>query len=543
MLDRIVIDNFATIEHLSFDLGSGLNIITGETGAGKSVLVTAVSTVLGDRADTSMVRTGSDKAFIQIAGTKAGEDVVLSREIMAGGKSVSKLNGELVTLGQIRDFCRDWVDIHGQYDNQQILDPENHIRITDRYRSEALSPELEKLRALYDEYKSAQKEYEDLLKAEANAVQQKDYYSFEYKYINDLGLYPGEDDELMERLAMMKNSSKIYQNVRSAYDVLQGSDSDGNPSVLEELSRAASDLSDAGSYSEQISSMAAQSYDAYYALDDVASGLRDILSSLNFSEADMDEVSGRLAVIEDAKRKYRKSIDEILAFRDELGAKLNMMQNFDSEKKHLAEAAHKAYAVLEDQASHVSELRHIVASRLESAIIKELGDLEFANTGFRIDISRLDEIGPLGFDKVEFLISTNPGDPLMPLTKIASGGEISRIMLAFKRIIGETDNVETMIFDEIDTGISGRTALVVGKKLSEIAGHRQIISVTHLPQIAAYGNDNYLISKSIDNDKSYTSINHLDDDSKIRMIATLFSGSSDSENALQAARELVDSTR
>ena len=542
MLDRIVIDNFATIEHLSFDLGNGLNIITGETGAGKSVLVTAVSTVLGDRADTSMVRTGADKASIQISGTRAGEDVVLSREIMAGGKSVSKLNGELVTLGQIRDFCRDWVDIHGQYDNQQILDPDNHIRITDSYRSEALSPELEKLRVMYDEYKSAQKEYEDLLKAEANAAQQKDYYSFEYKYINDLGLYPGEDDELMERLAMMKNSSKIYQSVRSAYDTLQGSDSDGNPSVLDELSRVASDLSDAGSYSEQISSMATRSYDAYYALDDVSSGLRDILSSLNFSEADMDEVSGRLAVIEDAKRKYRKSVDEILAFRDELGARLNMMQNFDSEKKRLAEAAHKAYAVLEDQASHVSELRHIVASRLESAIIKELCDLEFANTGFRIDINRLDEIGPLGFDKVEFLISTNPGDPLMPLTKIASGGETSRIMLAFKRIIGETENVETMIFDEIDTGISGRTALVVGKKLSEIAGHRQIISVTHLPQIAAYGNDNYLISKSIDNDKSYTSIDHLDEDSKVRMIATLFSGSSESENALQAARELIDST-
>ena len=542
MLDRIVIDNFATIEHLSFDLGNGLNIITGETGAGKSVLVTAVSTVLGDRADTSMVRTGADKASIQISGTRAGEDVVLSREIMAGGKSVSKLNGELVTLGQIRDFCRDWVDIHGQYDNQQILDPDNHIRITDSYRSEALSPELEKLRVMYDEYKSAQKEYEDLLKAEANAAQQKDYYSFEYKYINDLGLYPGEDDELMEHLAMMKNSSKIYQSVRSAYDTLQGSDSDGNPSVLDELSRVASDLSDAGSYSEQISSMATRSYDAYYALDDVSSGLRDILSSLNFSEADMDEVSGRLAVIEDAKRKYRKSVEEILEFRDELGARLNMMQNFDSEKKRLAEAAHKAYAVLEDQASHVSELRHIVASRLESAIIKELCDLEFANTGFRIDISRLDEIGPLGFDKVEFLISTNPGDPLMPLTKIASGGEISRIMLAFKRIIGETENVETMIFDEIDTGISGRTALVVGKKLSEIAGHRQIISVTHLPQIAAYGNDNYLISKSIDNDKSYTSIDHLDEDSKVRMIATLFSGSSESENALQAARELIDST-
>lgn len=543
MLDRIIIDNFATIEHLSFDLGDGLNIITGETGAGKSVLVTAISTVLGDRADTSMVRTGSEKAFIQIAGTKNGEDVIISREIMSGGKSVTKLNGEMVTLGQIRDFCRDWVDIHGQYDNQQILDPENHILITDSFRSEAMSPELDKLRFLYDGYKAAQKEYDDLLKAEANAAQQKDYYNFEYKYISDLGLYPGEDEELMDRLSMMKNSSKIFQSVRSSYDALQGSGSNGSPSLLDELSRVASDLTDIGSFSEQISSMASQAYDAYYALDDVSSGLRDLLSTLNFSEADMDEVSGRLAVIEDAKRKYRKSVEEILAFRDEIGSRLNMIQNFDSEKKRLAEAAHKAYAVLEDQAEHVSELRHIIASRLESAIIKELGDLEFANTGFKIDISRIDEIGPLGFDRVEFLISTNPGDPLMPLTKIASGGEISRIMLAFKRIIGETDDVETMIFDEIDTGISGRTALVVGKKLSEIAGHRQIISVTHLPQIAAYGDDNYLISKSIDNDKSYTNIDHLDNDSKIRMIATLFSGSSDSENALEAARELVASAR
>ena len=542
MLDRIVIDNFATIEHLSFDLGSGLNIITGETGAGKSVLVTAISTVLGDRADTSMVRTGSDRAFIQIAGTRGGQDVVISREIMSGGKSISKLNGEMVTLGQIRDFCRDWVDIHGQYDNQQILDPDNHIHITDSFRSETVSPELEKLRVCYDAYKAAQKEYDDLLKAEANAAQQKDYYSFEYKYINDLGLYPGEDDELSERLAMMKNSSKIFESVRSAYDALQGG-GEGGPSALDEIGRAASELSDIGGFSEQISSMASQSYDAYYALEDISSGLRELLSGLDFSEADMDEVSGRLAVIEDAKRKYRKNIEDILSFRDELGAKLDMMQNFDGEKARLAEAAHKKYAVLEEQAAHVSELRHIIAARLESAIVKELGDLEFANTGFKIDISRLDEIGPLGYDKVEFLISTNPGDPLMPLTKIASGGEISRIMLAFKRIIGETDDVETMIFDEIDTGISGRTALVVGKKLSEIAKHRQIISVTHLPQIAAYGDDNYLISKSIDNDKSYTNIDRLDEDSKVRMIATLFSGSSESENALQAARELISAAR
>lgn len=542
MLDRIEINNFATIEHLSFDLGAGFNVVTGETGAGKSVLITAVNTVLGGRADTSMVRTGTDRAFIQLAGTKDGEDVIISREILAGGKSISKLNGEMVTLGQIRNFCSDWVDIHGQYDNQQILDPDNHIHITDSFHSESLSPELEKLRSCYDDYKAAQKEYDDLLKAEANAAQQQDYYRFEYKYIDELNLYAGEDEELRDRLEMMKNSSKIFQSVRTAYDLLQGTGFEGGPSVLDDLNRAASELSDIGSYSEQIASMASGTYDAYYALDDIASSLRDLLSSLNFSEQDMDDVSSRLAVIEDAKRKYRKSVEEILEFRDELRGRLEMIQNFDSEKSRLAEAAHKKYTLLEDQAEHVSELRHIIASRLESALIKELKDLEFANSEFKIEISRLDDIGPLGFDKVEFLISTNPGDPLMPLTKIASGGEISRIMLAFKHIIGETDRVETMIFDEIDTGISGHTALVVGKKLAEIAGHRQIISVTHLPQIAAYGNDNYLISKSVASDKSYTQVEHLDPDSKVRMIAALFSGSSDSENALQAARDLIEST-
>ena len=542
MIDRIAIDNFATIEHISFDLGEGLNVITGETGAGKSVLVTAVSTVLGGRADTSMVRSGADRAFIQIAGTKDDEEVVISREILSGGKSVSKLNGEIVTLAQIKRFCSDWVDIHGQYDNQQILDPENHIHITDSYHADAIAPELEKLHGMYDEYKAAQKEYDDLLRAEASAVQQKDYYSFEYKYIEGLKLSAGEDEELRERLSMMKNSAKIFQAVQLSHDMLSGSDYDSGSSVMSLLGRVTAELDSIGSYSEQIADMSSRAQEAYYSLDDIASSLRDIMSTLSFSEADMDEASERLAVIEDAKRKYNRSVEEILEYQRELSAKLDMITNFDHEKSRLADIAHKKRSALEDQAAHVSELRHIIAARLESAMTKELRDLEFANSEFSIDISKLDETGPYGFDRVEFLISTNPGEPLMPLTRIASGGEISRIMLAFKHIIGESDSVETMIFDEIDTGISGHTALVVGAKLSEIASHRQIISVTHLPQIAAYGDDNYLISKSVGTGKSITNIDHLDGDGKVRMIATLFSGSSDSENALEAARELIAST-
>ena len=543
MIDRIIIDNFATIEHLSFDPGAGFNVITGETGAGKSVLVTAVSTVLGGRADTSMVRTGADRAFIQIAGTKAGEEVIISREIMAGGKSVSKLNGEMVTLGQIRDVCSDWVDIHGQYDNQKILDPENHIHITDRFHAEATAPLLEKLRTLYDEYRAARKEYDDLLKEEAGALKQQDFYRFEHDYLSGLDLRPGEDDELRERLNMMKNSAKIYEAVRSSYDALSGSEYGSGTSVLGVLAHVTSELSGISGYSDQIAEMSAQASEAYYSLDDISSRLRDMTASLDFSEADMDAVSERLAVIEDARRKYKTDIEGMIAYREELSSKLGMIENFDYEKERLREAADRKYEALEAQAEHVSELRHVIASRLESAMIRELADLEFANSEFRIDIQKLDEIGPLGFDKVEFLISTNPGEPLMPLTRIASGGEISRIMLAFKHIIGESDSVETMIFDEIDTGISGHTALVVGSKLSEISGHRQILSITHLPQIAACADDNFLISKSVESDKSYTDIEHLDEDGKVRMIATLFSGSSDSGNALEAARELIAGCR
>ena len=538
MIDRIIIDNFATIQHLSFDPGEGLNIITGETGAGKSVLVTAISTVLGDRADTSMVRTGSDRALIQIAGEKNGEDVIISREILASGKTVSKLNGEMTTLTQIRKFCSDWVDIHGQYDNQQILDPDNHIHITDSFHSEILQPELDKMAALYDEYSAARREYEGLLRTEAEALRQQDFYRYEYSYITNLGLHPGEDDELREQLSIARNSARISSAVHSAYDLLHETDM----SVLASLSRVSDELTDVRSYSERISVLAERAQNAYYELEDISDGLRELTDSFNYTDEDLDSISERLAIIEDAVRKYRRSVEEILDYKSELEQKLELIENFDDEKKRLHDIVRRRQELLEDQAAHVSELRHIIAARLESAMIKELKDLEFANSEFKVNIDKADETGPLGYDKVEFLISTNPGEPLMPLIRIASGGEISRIMLAFKHIIGDSDKVSTMIFDEIDTGISGRTALVVGRKMREIAEHHQIIAVTHLPQIAAYGEDNFLITKSLANDKSSTDIEHLDAEGKISMVATLFSGSSDSESALEAARELIAGT-
>ena len=445
----------------------------------------------------------------------------------------------MVTLGQIRKFCSDWVDIHGQYDNQQILDPENHILITDRFHSEALAPELEKLELLYNDYRAARKEYDDLIRTEKEALRQQDYYRFECDHIKSLHLRAGEDEELKEQLDIAKNSARISGAVHSAYELLHEADD----SVLSSLSRASDDLESVASYSDRISALSERARAAYYELDDVSSALRELTESFSWSDEDLDRISERLADIEDAVRKYHMSPAEIISYGEELEQKLQLIENYDAEKSRLREIADKKYALLEDQASHVSELRHIIASRLESAMIKELRDLEFANSDFSIRIERADEIGPLGFDTVEFMISTNPGEPLMPLTRIASGGEISRIMLAFKHIIGDSDMVDTMIFDEIDTGISGHTALVVGRKMSEIAEHHQLIAITHLPQIAAYGDDNYLISKTVRDNKSHTGIDHLDAEGKVKMVATLFSGSSGSESALDAARELIESTR
>lgn len=538
MLDRIVIDNFATIEHLSFDFGDGLNVITGETGAGKSVLVQAISTVLGGRADISMVRNGEDKAVIQLAGTKAGEEFIITRELLSSGKSHARLNGSMVTLAALREFCSDLADIHGQYDNQQILNPDNHILIADSYRHELLSDDLAHLAECHRTYSQAASEYRRLLEDERQARQQKDYFQFEYDYIDKLGLVSGEDDELSERLNLMKNSERIYTAVNTAYMVLH----EDELSVLSGLSRCNSSLADVSSFSEELSELSAVCDDIYYNLEDLSDRLRDITSSLTFSEEELDSISERLSVIEDAKRKYHMDIDGILEYAEELERKLLVISNFDQEKDRLKHEMDRAYEALKAAAEAVSEKRSEIARELETAMTAELEALDFANSEFRINIERTEEITTLGFDRIEFLISTNPGVPPMPLARIASGGEISRVMLAFKHIIGTTDNVETMIFDEIDTGISGRTALTVGRKLKEISEHRQIITITHLPQIAAFGRDNYLITKRIEDGTSHSHIEHLDEDGKVRMVAALFSGGSD-DGALEAARELIQKTQ
>lgn len=538
MLDRIIIDNFATIEHAEVDFNSSLNVITGESGAGKSVLIEAVNMALGGRADISMVRSGKEKALIQILAHDNNDDeIIISRELFSSGKSLSKLNGQLITLSELRNYCYSLVDVHGQYDNQKLLNPETHISMLDSYISDNINDELDSLENLYLEYQDAKKKYDALISEEKESIMRQDYFQFEFDYINNLNLKVGEEEALRESVELMKNSEKIFSSISETYSYLNGSDS----SAVYLIGKSLNLMKDVSSYTDTLSEISNTLENSYYELEDASSSLLSLRDSMYFSENELNDAQERLSEIEDAMRKYKMSVQDILKYKDELKDKLTKLTDYEYLKSRYKKDMEDKFSLLSSKAELVSKIRAKYGEKLKEEISLELQDLNFTNSDFEVKISRKNTIDKLGFDDVEFLISTNPGEPLMPLTKIASGGEISRIMLSFKYVIGDKYNVPTMIFDEIDSGISGKSALVVGKKLREIAKYHQVICITHLPQIAIYGKFAYRISKDVLNGRTFTSIKELDDDQKVKNIAMMISGSDDSEAGIKMAKELISS--
>ncbi len=538
MLDRIIIDNFATIEHAEVDFNSSLNVITGESGAGKSVLIEAINMALGGRADISMVRSGKEKALIQIlAHDNNDNEIIISRELFSSGKSLTKLNGQLITLSELRNYCYSLVDVHGQYDNQKLLNPETHISMLDSYISDNINDELDSLENLYLEYQEAKKKYDVLISEEKESIMRQDYFQFEFDYINNLNLKVGEEEALRESVELMKNSEKIFSSISETYSYLNGSDS----SAVYLIGKSLNLMKDVSSYTDKLSEISNTLENSYYELEDASSSLLSLRDSMYFSENELNDAQERLSEIEDAMRKYKMSVQDILKYKDELKDKLTKLTDFEYLKSEYKKDMEDKFSLLSSKAELVSEIRAKYGEKLKEEISLELQDLNFTNSDFEVKISRKNMIDKLGFDDVEFLISTNPGEPLMPLAKIASGGEISRIMLSFKYVIGDKYNVPTMIFDEIDSGISGKSALVVGKKLREIAKYHQVICITHLPQIAIYGKFAYRISKDVLNGRTFTSIKELDDDQKVKNIAMMISGSDDSEAGIKMAKELISS--
>ncbi|MBR2511509.1 MAG: DNA repair protein RecN [Firmicutes bacterium] len=539
MISHISIKDFAVIKNAEVDFYDGLNIITGETGAGKSVLIEAVSLALGSRADTTFIRTGQDKAIVQLACAKDGEDYVITRELSAAGKNLCKINGEMVTVAQLKDFCKDLVDVHGQYDHQSLLDPENHLRLIDAFGKKSIQPLKDSVAVSYEKYSEAKRSLDSLLAAEREDARQRDFMQYEHDEIQKAALTPGEDTALSERVNILQNSEKIYESLAGAYEALSGSSGESY-NATDLVGGSLEPIRQISQYSEELSGIEKRLGETFYELQDLAEEIRTARDNIVFDPQELNDSLARLDLIDSLKTKYGSSIEEILAYDETLVEKLSFLEDSEEKKKELTEEVRKTEADLLERSEELSSLRKKTAEALSAKMREELAGLNFENAVLSIDFSRKNEYSIEGFDKVEFMISTNRGEELKPLAKIASGGEMSRIMLAFKKTAGENDSIPTMIFDEIDSGISGVTASIVGRNLLELSSDHQIICITHLPQIAAFGQTNYRISKSSDDSATYTSVDLLDEEEKVLEIARLTGGMSITEKTLENARELIE---
>ncbi len=535
MIQHLLIQNFAIIENTEIEFEDGLNIITGETGSGKSIVIEAVSLALGARADSSFVRSGKDKAVIQLAASLDGQDYVITREISATGKNLCRLNGQLVTLGEISALASRIADIHGQYDNQNLRDPRQHLALVDQYRDAEISPLRAEFDAAYAAYKESRGQLDTLLKSEKESRKQADFYRFELAEIQRVDPSPEEDEELTEQIAILQNSEKIFSAVESAYGPLD----ENEFNVLSSMGNIQSSLESIRNFSREFAETADIFNDAYYGLQDVAARLAGIREQISFRPEELDKLISRLDQIDELKKKYGGSIGDVLAYRDRIQQELSQLENFDELRGTLEQETKQRLRALRTSAAALTGARQASAEALGQAIESELHDLNFDSARFEIRISAAPAISAEGGDEAEILISTNRGEPLKPLIRVASGGEISRIMLAIKNITGTYDKIPTMIFDEIDAGISGITASIVGRKLREISSSHQIICITHLPQIAACGDANYRICKETDANSTYTHVDRLDEEATVDEIARLLGGEIITETTRRSARELI----
>lgn len=539
MISHIRIKDFAIIDTVDLDFHEGLNIITGETGAGKSIIIEAVSLALGSRADTAFIRSGKEKAVVQMIAELEGEEYVITRELSANGKNICRINDEIVPLAQLSKLCRRIADVHGQYDHQSLLNPENHLKLIDTYHSADIIPVLEQVSALYQSYSNTKYELSSLLSNQAEAERKRDFMRFELDEINSAKPYSGEDEELTQKLSLLQNSEKIYQNLSAIYSQLY----EDSPSSADGIGKSLHLLQEISGFSNEINELQEGLNDIYYKLEDVVSGIRHFRDGITFSPEILEETINRLNILDGLKRKFGGSIDKVLEYRDKIELELDKIENIDALKERLLKEMLAYEAQLAEASSKLTALRKNAASGIEKRINEELVQLNFKDTSFTVcfyeDEKSVRNFTANGTDRIEFLITTNKGESPKPLVKIASGGEISRIMLAFKQIIGDFDRIPTMIFDEIDVGISGITASIVGKKLLDISKQHQIICITHLPQIAAFGDYHYKIDKTSSGEATHTTVTPLAQNEKIAEIARLLGGINITDTTLKSAEELI----
>ncbi len=553
MLSLLHIENIAIIEQADIVLQPGFTVLTGETGAGKSIIIDSIGAVMGQRTSRELIRSGAKKGFVsavfeQISpelqgklaefGLDTEEDgaVRIQRELSAEGRSVCRVNMRPVPASVLKALSPHLINIHGQHDGQKLLQEEFHIDFLDSFCDAA--PLLTQFQPMYTRLHELRRRIREMEKNEQQRQQRMDMLRYQFDEIASAELKTGEEEELLERKQFFDNSGKLAYSLQAAQTLLDGDDNSDGACTM--LAQAADELSDIASLSKELDAAAKQAEELRYVAEDLADTVGRLASDIDFSEQERDAVEQRLDVISRLRRKYGATVEEVLAYCDGAASELEELENADDRKDQLVAEYRQTLRAAREIASTLSELRQKAARELEERIVQQLAELDMTKVTLEISVTQQKKLNPKGMDEVCFLISTNPGEPVKPLSKIASGGELSRIMLAIKNVLTQSEDVGTLIFDEIDTGVSGRAAQKIARKLGEISRSKQTLCVTHLPQLAAMGDHHLLIQKSTSEEYTYTDVFSITGEARAKELARMISGDMITELSMRNAYELLE---
>lgn len=560
MLTELTIRDFAIINEISITFNEGLTVLTGETGAGKSIIIDAVQLLAGGRGSVDFVRHGTKRAEIEglftidrknhpiyELGLQYGiesqdEQVIMQRAITSGGKSICRINGKLVTLAILREFGRTLIDIHSQHETQSLMDPANHLQLLDMYDEANIRSTKQEYHYLYEKLTSLRKKYKNLNENEQEMAHRLDLLKFQLNELEEANLQPDEDETLEEESASLVNYEKIYQSIQDAYNALYG-----EQKGLEWLNMAQQALQDNREYDPFIAEKAEEASNHYYILEEMTYDLRNHLDQLYYEPERLNEIEARLSEINRLKKKYGPTVNDILEYMAKIEEEIEQITNKDSHLSLLAEQIEDMAKDAYLEAKQLHDIRKKAASALSVEIHEELKGLYLEKAAFTIDFNQKEimdgkdvQLHENGFDFIRFFISTNPGEPAKELSKVASGGEMSRIMLALKKIFAQHQGVTSVIFDEVDTGVSGRVAQAIAEKILQVSSGSQVLCITHLPQVAAMADTHKLIEKQEKNNRTITCVSELPAEEQMKELGRMITGTKLTETAKEHARELLE---
>ena len=547
MLRLLHIENIAVIEQSEISFDQGFNILTGETGAGKSIVIDAISAILGERAYRDMIRTGASKASVQAVfsdvpslswfdenGVEYDTEVVIQREIYLDGKNICRVNGALVNVTVLRKLGAQLINIHGQHDSASLFDEDNHLVFLDSFadNQSLLSDYQAKFAAVSD----LRRQIDRMQMNESEKLRKMETLRYQIEEISRANLIAGEDEELEQRRKLLQNAEKLSDGISEASECLYGSDdSDGATTLLSQAQRALGKLS---RYTDAYQDLCSRVADLMYQVQDIAEEVRDCLSELSYSGDELEGIESRLDVIHKLRRKYGVTCKDILEYCEKAKKELDEIEFADEHLERLKGKLKKAEQEAWNAAMILRESRTTAAKKMSERILTELSQLDMPRVQFQCNFCQ-QELGTNGADSVAFYMSANAGEALKPMSKVASGGELARIMLAMKNVLAEKDQVNTLIFDEVDTGVSGRAAQRVAEKLKAVAAHKQVLCVTHLPQLAALADTHLLIAKEERQGRTYTTVTPLDREGRMRELARIIGGTNITEITLKSAEEML----